>query len=89
MMAGLLVAGGVLVVFGLAYNRLMEYLHTRRAGDFMAGWVAIGILVILAVLLFGLWGQTFTAQMWVALFLYHATCAGVPMAWGSWRRRVG
>jgi len=86
---GLLAAGGGLLVFGLGYNQLMVYLHKRRAGDFMAGWVAIGILVILAVMLFGLWGQTFTAQTWVALFLYHAACAGGPMAWGSWKRRTG
>ena len=87
MTTSLLVAGGLLLAFGLAYNCLMEYLHQRKAGDFMAGWVAIGFAVILAVMLLAFWGQTFSVQTWVALTLYHAACAGGPMAWGSWGRR--
>jgi hypothetical protein len=78
-----LLAWAGLLAFGFGYNIYVASHIKRKAHDFMARFVMLGIFFIVMVqtAVTGHWGEG-------ALYLIAFACGGLGMAWGSWRRRV-
>lgn len=86
-MTGIIAGGIALLIFGLLFNQFVAWLQAQGIGDFTAWQVIIGVLVVLFMQAWAGYGQTFTSDGWALLSLTYFTCAGGPMAWGSWHRR--
>jgi hypothetical protein len=72
----------LLLVFGVLYNRLIEYLERRH---YLEGFVSISVVAGVGVTLLGMFFiDPTTAVVMLLLFI----CSGAPMIWGSIMRYV-
>lgn len=82
-----LLMASLLVLFGLAYNRVVGYLEEHKLIEGFV-WVAVvaGVAVTLAVVTLLWWSVELTGGLWALVTLIGFAASGLPMACGSiWR----
>jgi hypothetical protein len=76
-----------LLIFGFVFNAVVVRVGAAGLDDFQARFVALGCLVIIAVLTITNWQIAYTGSEWLLWMLLYFTCGGLGMGLGSWQRR--
>lgn len=76
----------VLLLGGFAYNKYVAAHIRRGTGDFMARFVALGVMGVVGVQVLVAPDRCYDKWEYSSLLLIALACGGAGMAWGSWQR---